>query len=80
MLAGVGLMGMILVTLVPVGVGQAVASFEKGFWWARSPEFYGQPWVNTLLWLRMLPDTVFIVGGALPLVAAGGLRVLPHPD
>ncbi|MFN7933454.1 MAG: nitric-oxide reductase large subunit [Bryobacteraceae bacterium] len=66
-----GLMGMILMTLVPVGAMQAIASFEKGFWWARSLEFYSQPLVNQLLWLRMLPDSVFIVVGVLPMVAAG---------
>jgi nitric oxide reductase subunit B len=66
-----GLMGMILVTLAPVGGMQAVASFEKGFWWARSFEFYAQPAVQRLLWLRMIPDSVFIGLGVLPLVAAG---------
>ncbi|MCW5977660.1 MAG: cbb3-type cytochrome c oxidase subunit I [Bryobacteraceae bacterium] len=66
----IGLMGMILVTLVPVGALQAIASFERGFWWARSFEFYAQPLVNKLLWLRMIPDAIFIVAGILPLVAA----------
>ena len=66
----IGLMGMIMLTLVPVGAMQAIASFEKGFWWARSYEFYAQPLVQQLLWLRMIPDTVFIVVGVVPLVAA----------
>ncbi|MBI4909725.1 MAG: nitric-oxide reductase large subunit [Acidobacteria bacterium] len=66
-----GLMGMIVITLLPVGVMQLYASFEKGFWWARSFDFYAQPVINKLLWLRMIPDTVFIVVGVLPLVAAG---------
>jgi nitric oxide reductase subunit B len=66
----IGLMGMILITLVPVGAAQAMASFERGFWWARSLEFYQQPWINTLLWLRALPDSVFIIAGILPLVSA----------
>jgi nitric oxide reductase subunit B len=65
-----GLMGMILFTLVPVGVLQAVESFDHGFWSARSLEFYQQPAVRTLLWLRIVPDTVFIAIGVLPLVAA----------
>ena len=64
-----GLMGMIVITLVPIGVLQAVASFNNGFWSARSLEFYRQPVVQTLLWLRMAPDTVFIAIGALPIVA-----------
>jgi nitric oxide reductase subunit B len=66
----IGLMGMILVTLLPIGVMQAFESFNHGFWSARSLEFYQQPAVKNLLWLRMAPDTVFIVLGALPLVAA----------
>ena len=65
-----GLMGMILLTLVPIGVLQALESFNNGFWSARSLGFYEQPIVKTLLWLRMFPDTVFIVLGCLPLVAA----------
>ncbi len=68
----IGLMGMIVVTLVPIGVMQAVESFNNGFWSARSLEFYQQPIVKTLLWLRMIPDTVFIAIGVLPLVAAAG--------
>ena len=45
-------------------------SFQNGFWSARSWEFYQQPIVNRLLWLRMMPDTVFIVAGVLPIAAA----------
>ncbi|MBS1856472.1 MAG: nitric-oxide reductase large subunit [Acidobacteria bacterium] len=66
----IGLMGMIVVTLVPIGVMQAIESFDNGFWSARSLEFYQQPLVKTLLWLRMIPDTVFIAVGAVPIVAA----------
>jgi nitric oxide reductase subunit B len=49
---------------------QAIESFRNGYWSARSVEFYQQPIVNKLLWLRMVPDTVFIVVGILPIVAA----------
>lgn len=66
----IGLMGMILITLVPVGVLQAMESFQNGFWSARSWEFYQQPVVNRLLWLRLIPDTVFIFAGVIPIVAA----------
>jgi nitric oxide reductase subunit B len=61
---------MIVLTLAPVGVMQAVESFQNGFWSARSLEFYQQPAVKTLLWLRIVPDSVFIAIGVLPLVAA----------
>jgi nitric oxide reductase subunit B len=66
-----GLMGMILLTLFPVGVIQALESFENGFWSARSWDFYQRPIINTLLWLRMIPDTVFIALGVVPIAAAG---------
>jgi nitric oxide reductase subunit B len=65
-----GLMGMIAITLFPVGAMQAVESFQNGFWSARSWDFYQQPVVNTLLWLRVIPDTVFIFAGVIPIVAA----------
>jgi nitric oxide reductase subunit B len=60
---------MIVVSLVPIGVLQAIESFENGFWSARSLDFYQRPIVKTLLWLRMGPDTIFILG-VLPLLAA----------
>jgi nitric oxide reductase subunit B len=65
-----GLMGMIALTLVPIGVMQALESFRNGFWSARSWEFYQQPAVSRLLWLRVIPDSVFIALGVVPLVAA----------
>lgn len=62
-----GLAGMLAITLVPVGFGQLHESLVSGFDAARSMAFYGKGWVYTLLWLRMIPDTVFIVLGAVPL-------------
>jgi nitric oxide reductase subunit B len=77
-----GLMGMIMLTLVPVGVLQAIESFQNGFWSARSWEFYRQPVINGLLWLRVLPDSVFILIGVLPIVGAGlwGMAHLRRAD
>ncbi len=79
----IGLMGMIVVTLCPIGVMQALESFRNGFWSARSLEFYQQPLVHRLLWLRMIPDSVFLVAGVLPLVAAsayGLMHLRKHQD
>ncbi len=83
-LLNIGLMGMIVITLLPVGVMQALESFNNGFWSARSLGFYQQPLVKTLLWLRMIPDTTFILG-VLPLVAASAyglfhMRKLRAPE
>jgi nitric oxide reductase subunit B len=64
----VGLLGMILLTLTPIGVLQLQHAAEHGFWSARTLAFYQQPAVQTLLWLRMLPDMVFIACGVVPLL------------
>ncbi|MBI4866558.1 MAG: cbb3-type cytochrome c oxidase subunit I [Candidatus Wallbacteria bacterium] len=64
----IGLAGMIVLTLLPVGFGQLYESIQSGFDAARSTAFYDRPWVHTLLWLRMIPDTLFIVLGAVPLL------------
>lgn len=63
-----GLMGMILITLLPVGFMQMAESWTNGFHVARSFDFYQRPIVHALMWARMLPDTVFLVPGILPLV------------
>ena len=65
-----GLMGMILITLLPVGILQVLESFQNGYWSARAWSFYQQPAVHTLLWMRVVPDLVFIFAGVLPLLAA----------
>jgi len=73
----VGLLGMILLTLTPVGLLQLDHAAEHGFWSARTLEFYQQDVVQGLLWLRMLPDTIFIVAGIVPLLL-GLLRAWRH--
>jgi len=61
-----GLALMVLVSLLPIGLAQAVASVEQGLWYARSDTFLQQPVMETFRWLRMIGDTVFIFGvGAL---------------
>lgn len=64
-----GLLGMCVITLFPVGILQLLHAQEHGFWSARSLAFYHQPLVHTLLWLRMIPDSVFIALGVLPVVS-----------
>ncbi|MFZ1730025.1 MAG: nitric-oxide reductase large subunit [Bacteroidota bacterium] len=65
-----GLMGMIVITLLPVGFMQFMQGIEHGYWYVRTIDFYYQPLVHTLLWLRMIPDTVFIALGVVPLLLA----------
>ena len=57
-----GLALMVGLSLLPIGLAQAAASIEHGLWYARSADFLQQPWVETLRWLRLIGDTVFILG------------------
>ena len=43
-------------------------SVNNSYWHARSPEFFSQPAVRLLEWLRLPGDILFIVGGILPVV------------
>ena len=58
----IGLMLMVLLSLLPVGLMQTVASVKEGMWYARSAEFMQQPVVNVFKWLRTIGDTIFAVG------------------
>lgn len=57
-----GLLLMCLVSLLPVGLAQAWASINEGFWYARSEEFLHQPVLTLLRWLRTPGDTIFAIG------------------
>jgi nitric oxide reductase subunit B len=62
----IGLALMVLLSLLPIGVAQAWASVEHGLWFARSADFLQLPWMETLRWLRIIGDTIFMIGtGAL---------------
>ncbi|MDR7069931.1 nitric oxide reductase subunit B [Pseudoxanthomonas japonensis] len=63
----IGLGGMSLLTLLPLGILQLNAALEHGYWFARSAEFMQQPIVDMLVWMRVPADTLFSVG-ALSLV------------
>jgi len=60
----VGLGLMVVLSLLSIGLVQAHASVDVGLWHARSSEFMQQPLVQQLRWLRIVGDTVFIVGVA----------------
>ena len=63
---GIGLM--CVGSLLPVGLAQTWASVEKGYWYVRSSEFLGLPYMQTLRWLRVPGDTIFAV--AAPVLVA----------
>ncbi|MCC7478022.1 nitric-oxide reductase large subunit [bacterium] len=58
----IGLAMMAILSLLPVGILQAMASVEHGMWFARSAEFLQTPLMENLRWLRVPGDIVFGLG------------------
>jgi len=53
---------MVVLSVLPVGLAQTVASVKHGLWYARSAEFLETPALETIRWLRVIGDTIFAVG------------------
>jgi len=68
-----GLMAMIVLSLLPVGLLQTVASVRHGYWFSRSGEFLGQGLMQTLRWMRIPGDTLFAIGAIAFVVFVFGL-------
>jgi nitric oxide reductase subunit B len=58
----IGLAAMVLISVLPVGLAQTVASVQNGLWYARSAEFMQQPYLVVFKWLRVIGDTIFAAG------------------
>ena len=58
----IGLLTMFLFTLLPVGVMQALDNLNNGFWHARSNDFWNQEIIQFLGQIRLIPDTLIIIG------------------
>ncbi|WP_297095754.1 nitric-oxide reductase large subunit [uncultured Draconibacterium sp.] len=58
----IGLLLMVLISVLPVGLAQTVASVKHGLWYARSAEFLESPTLETIRWLRAIGDTIFAIG------------------
>jgi nitric oxide reductase subunit B len=58
----IGLSGMALFTLLPIGILQVVAAIEHGYWYSRSAEFMQRPIIDVLVWMRVPGDMLFSVG------------------
>src|SRR5664279_4312865 len=58
----IGLTAMVLISILPIGLAQTVASVKEGLWYAHSAEFLHQPALQTLKWLRVIGDTIFAAG------------------
>ncbi len=58
----IGLMLMVLISLLPVGLMQTIASIDHGMWYARSAEFMQDPVLQVFRWLRVIGDTIIALG------------------
>jgi nitric oxide reductase subunit B len=58
----IGLALMVLISVLPVGLAQTVASVQHGLWYARSAEFLQDPTLDFFRWLRVIGDTIFAAG------------------
>lgn len=58
----IGLLLMVVLSVLPVGLAQTVASVKHGLWYARSAEFLETPTLETIRWLRVIGDTIFAIG------------------
>lgn len=58
----IGLTLMILLSILPIGIKQTIASVDHGIWYARSMEFMQSPSMHTLRLMRMIGDTIFAFG------------------
>jgi nitric oxide reductase subunit B len=67
-------MAMVVVSLLPVGLMQTWASVDKGYWYARSPEFMHTEVMQTLRWLRVPGDTIFALGAIALVLFVAGLK------
>ncbi|WP_313927657.1 cbb3-type cytochrome c oxidase subunit I, partial [Pseudoxanthomonas sp.] len=76
----IGLGGMSLLTLLPLGILQLNAALEHGYWFARSAEFMQQPIVDMLVWMRVPADTIFSVGALSLVWFVASLWLAPRRD
>jgi nitric oxide reductase subunit B len=58
----IGLLLMVVLSVLPVGLAQTVASVKHGLWYARSAEFLEMPTLEFVRWLRVIGDTIFAIG------------------
>jgi nitric oxide reductase subunit B len=60
-----GLIFMVVLSMLPIGLMQAMASIERGTWYARSAEFLQTPAMQFLRWMRVPGDVLFALGAAM---------------
>lgn len=54
---------MVFISLLPIGFIQLKMAYEEGYWASRDPRlFFENDTVHTLLLIRAVPDTIFLIG------------------
>ena len=71
---------MALLTLLPIGTMQLLATIDHGYAYARSAEFMHQPIIELLVWMRVPGDTIFSIGALLFTWFVIGLWVAPRRE
>jgi nitric oxide reductase subunit B len=61
-LLNIGLAGMVIITLLPIGVIQIKEAYYKGYAATRAHSFLQEKIVQELLTLRAVPDSIFLIG------------------
>ena len=65
---------MTTISLLPIGIMQAVASIQEGYWYARSAEFMQTDVMNFLRWMRVPGDSLLALGELLLVIFIIGLH------
>lgn len=73
-LTNIGLLVMVTVSMLPMGILQAIASIQHGYWYARSAEFMHTDTMQTLRWLRVPGDIMLAAGESLLVIFVIGLK------
>ncbi len=73
-LINIGLLVMVTISLLPIGIQQAIASIQHGYWYARSAEFMQTDMMQLLRWLRVPGDILLAVGELLLVIFIIGLK------
>ena len=73
-LINIGLMTMLVVSVLPIGIMQAVEAIQNGYWSARSEEFMHTELMQTVRWLRVPGDILLAVGELLLVYFIIGLK------
>jgi nitric oxide reductase subunit B len=76
----IGLCLMALLTLLPIGTLQLLATLEHGYAYARSAEFMQRPIIQLLVWMRVPGDTIFSVGALALCWFVLRLWIAPRPE